>query len=130
MNQQQTTIALQQKTTEWLSWDKAGKSGEINPDTIETLRNVLRYHEYRYYVQNDPLISDFEYDTLYKLLQEFEKKQPFLITADSPTQRVGPGLTNEFLKVEHLVPMLSLENSYNEADLLDWDRKAKELSGL
>lgn len=98
--------------------------------TIEQLKDILRFHEYRYYVQNDPLISDFEYDTLYKQLEKFEKENPSAVTKDSPTQRVGAGLVKDFAKVQHLVPMLSLENSYNEADLLDWDRKAKELSGL
>jgi DNA ligase (NAD+) len=97
---------------------------------IEQLKDILRFHEYRYYVQNDPLISDFEYDTLYKQLEKFEKENPSAVTKDSPTQRVGAGLIKDFAKVQHLVPMLSLENSYNEADLLDWDRKAKELSGL
>jgi DNA ligase (NAD+) len=81
-------------------------------------------------VQNDPLISDFEYDTLYKLLEKFEKDYPAAITPDSPTQRVGKGLIKDFPKTQHLVPMLSLENSYNADDLLDFDRKAKELSGL
>ncbi|MEI7734052.1 MAG: NAD-dependent DNA ligase LigA [Ferruginibacter sp.] len=98
--------------------------------TITLFRNILRFHEYRYYVQNDPLISDFEYDTLYKQLEKFEKENPDAITSDSPTQRVGAGLTKDFPKVQHLVPMLSLENSYNAEDLLDWDRKCRELSGL
>lgn len=97
---------------------------------IEALRAVLRFHEYRYYVQNDPLISDTEYDRLYQLLEKFEKENPSVVTANSPTQRVGAGLVKDFPKVNHLVPMLSLENSYNAADLLDWDRKAKELSAL
>ncbi|MEO6669231.1 MAG: NAD-dependent DNA ligase LigA [Ferruginibacter sp.] len=102
----------------------------IKPSSIHDLRDVLRFHEYRYYVQSDPLISDAEYDILYKQLEEFEKADPSLITPDSPTQRVGIGLIKDFPKVQHLVPMLSLENSYNADDLLDWDRKAKELSGL
>jgi DNA ligase (NAD+) len=97
---------------------------------VEKLREVLRFHEYRYYVQNDPLISDFEYDTLYKQLEKIENEDPKSITPDSPTQRVGKGLIKDFLKVQHLVPMLSLENSYNADDLLDFDRKARELSGL
>ncbi|MEO6734306.1 MAG: NAD-dependent DNA ligase LigA [Ferruginibacter sp.] len=130
MNQQQLTLVLQKKTGEWLSLINSGKiPGSVSAD-IESLREVLRFHEYRYYVQNDPLISDFEYDALYKLLQKLEKDEPSLITPDSPTQRVGVGLVNEFAKVTHLVPMLSLENSYNAADLLDWDRKARDLSGL
>lgn len=97
---------------------------------VETLRDLLRFHEYRYYVQNDPLISDFEYDTLYKQLEQYEKEHPGSVTPDSPTQRVGKGLIKDFPKVQHLVPMLSLDNSYNADDLLDFDRKARELSGL
>lgn len=99
-------------------------------DTIDTLRNVLRFHEYRYYVLNDPLISDSEYDQLYKRLEQIEKEHPKLITADSPTQRVGSTLNAAFPTVQHLVPMLSLDNSYNAEDLLDFDRKARELTGL
>jgi DNA ligase (NAD+) len=97
---------------------------------IADLRDVLRFHEYRYYVMNDPLIADFEYDSLYKQLENIETAHPALITPDSPTQRVAKDLTKEFPTVQHLVPMLSLENSYNADDLIDWDRKAKELSGL
>ena len=97
---------------------------------IQLLRSVLRFHEYRYYVLNDPLISDYEYDTLYKALVALETADPTLVTPDSPTQRVGKGLTKVFPTVQHLVPMLSLENSYNAEDLEDWDRKVRELSGL
>ncbi|MEI9935327.1 MAG: NAD-dependent DNA ligase LigA [Ferruginibacter sp.] len=103
---------------------------KISADEIELLRAVLRFHEYRYYVQNDPLISDFEYDTLYKALEKLEAENPSLKTSDSPTQRVGSSLNAAFTTVQHLVPMLSLENSYNADDLLDWDRKAKELTAL
>ncbi len=121
---------LQKETNQWQA-DKAdpGIDKKIKAN-IESLRNAIRFHEYRYYVQNDPLISDYEYDSLYKLLEHYEKQNPSSITKDSPTQRVGIGLIKDFPKVKHLVPMLSLENSYNEDDLLDWDRKAKELSGL
>ncbi|MBP6431370.1 MAG: NAD-dependent DNA ligase LigA [Ferruginibacter sp.] len=115
----------QEQTTQFLK-----KIDTINENNIEALRNALRFHEYRYYVQNDPIISDTEYDTLYKVLEKIETNHPSLITKDSPTQRVGQGLIKDFAKVEHLVPMLSLENSYNADDLIDWDRKAKELSGL
>ncbi len=124
------TKALQKSTEEWLSSVNAKSISEITKNNIENLRNCLRFHEYRYYVQNDPLISDFEYDTLYKLLEQFEKETPDVITPDSPTQRVGKGLIKDFPKTQHLVPMLSLENSYNADDLLDFDRKARELSGL
>ncbi|HQR00849.1 MAG TPA: NAD-dependent DNA ligase LigA [Ferruginibacter sp.] len=114
---------LQHKTSQWLA-------GKKMHGPVETLRDLLRFHEYRYYVQNDPLISDFEYDTLYKQLEQYEKEHPGSVTPDSPTQRVGKGLIKDFPKVQHLVPMLSLDNSYNADDLLDFDRKARELSGL
>ncbi|HEX8677082.1 MAG TPA: NAD-dependent DNA ligase LigA, partial [Segetibacter sp.] len=96
---------------------------------VENLRKVLQFHEYRYYVLNDPLISDTEYDQLYKLLEKMEKTNPELITVDSPTQRIGSSLNASFKTVPHLVPMLSLDNSYNAEDLIDWDRKAKEVAG-
>src|SRR5215471_3749639 len=102
----------------------------VSEKDVETLRNILRFHEYRYYILNDPLISDFEYDQLYKQLEVLEKEHPQLITRDSPTQRVGSSLNTAFPTVQHLVPMLSLDNSYNEEDLVDFDRKARELSGL
>jgi DNA ligase (NAD+) len=124
------TKQLQQETQEWLSSINAVNFKEIIKNNVEQLRAVLRFHEYRYYVQNDPLISDYEYDTLYKQLEKFEKENPYTVTVNSPTQRVGAGLTKDFPKVQHLVPMLSLENSYNAEDLLDWDRKCRELSGL
>lgn len=103
---------------------------EIDKDDIELLRNVLRFHEYRYYVLNDPLLADPEYDRLFKRLEKIEAENPGLITADSPTQRVGSTLNASFPTVQHLVPMLSLDNSYNAEDLLDFDRKARELTGL
>lgn len=106
------------------------KSKGIGKDQLEELRDVLRFHEYRYAILNDPLIADFEYDILYKELERLEREYPELVSVDSPTQRVASQLTKEFPTTEHLVPMLSLENSYNEDDLLDWDRKARELTGL
>src|SRR6478736_5818178 len=106
------------------------KKKDIGTKDLELLRNALRFHEYRYYILNDPLISDFEYDQLYKSLEKIETENPKLITADSPTQRVAKGLTKDFPTVQHLVPMLSLSNSYNTDDLIDFDRKARELTGL
>ncbi len=100
-----------------------------NAGTIDELRNALRFHEYRYYILNDPLVTDVEYDTLYKALEKLEQENPSLISPDSPTQRVGNSLNKEFITVPHLVPMLSLENSYNAQDLLDWDKRVKGLVG-
>ena len=97
---------------------------------VNDLRDVIHFHDYRYYVQSEPLVTDFEYDSLYKKLKKIEAEYPSLITDDSPTQRVGKGLTKDFPQVPHLAPMLSLDNSYDENDLYDFDRKVKELSGL
>jgi DNA ligase (NAD+) len=124
MYNKKETVRLQQESHELL------KKASINIPDIEKLRDVLRFHEYRYYIMSDPLLSDKEYDTLYNALEELEKSHPDLITPDSPTQRVAKGISASFPVVQHMVPMLSLENSYNAADLKDFDRKAKEISGL
>jgi len=102
----------------------------IKAAEIEDLRKVLRFHEYRYYVMDDPLLADYEYDQLYKQLEQLEAGNPALVTKDSPTQRVAKGLTKDFPTVQHMVGMLSLENSYNAEDLLDWDRKVREAAGI
>jgi DNA ligase (NAD+) len=117
---------LQKQTEDFL---KRIKAGEVTAKNIDELREVLRFHEYRYYILNDPLVSDFEYDSLYKQLEALETENPDLIIPDSPTQRVAKGLTKDFPTVQHLVPMLSLDNSYNSEDLIDFDRKARELTG-
>jgi DNA ligase (NAD+) len=99
-----------------------------NSGSAEQLREALRFHEYRYYVLSDPLISDAEYDQLYKQLEKLEKENPEIITPDSPTQRVGSSLNSDFVTVPHLVSMLSLENSYNPDDLIAWDNRLKALA--
>jgi DNA ligase (NAD+) len=121
------TIELQKDTEKLL---KHVANFDFDTNHVNPLRAVLRFHEYRYYIQNDPLISDFEYDQLYKALEQIEKEHPNLVTSTSPTQRIATVLTKTFNTVQHLVPMLSLENSYNAEDLIDWDRKAKEISKL
>lgn len=102
----------------------------VSADHINKLKQVLQFHEYRYYILNDPLIADQEYDLLYKMLEKAEQNHPELVTPDSPTQRVGNSLNSQFTTVSHLVPMLSLDNSYNAEDLIDFDRKAREITGL
>ena len=123
MYSKEQTKKLQAETT------SLPKKKDIPAKDIDLVRDVLRFHEHRYYILNDPLISDFEYDQLYKVLEKIESENPKLITADSPTQRVAKGLTKDFPTVPHLVPMLSLSNSYNTDNLIDFDRKARELTG-
>lgn len=94
----------------------------------EALRQIINYHDWRYYVLSEPIITDYDYDKLFAELKQLETLNPELVTPDSPTQRVARGLTSEFETVKHLVSMLSLENSYNEDDLNDFDRKIKELT--
>ncbi|MBL7720943.1 MAG: NAD-dependent DNA ligase LigA [Chitinophagaceae bacterium] len=127
MYSKETIHQLQKLTNELLVKLKAGK---ITTKDVQELGDILRFHEYRYYILNDPLIADYEYDQLFKGLEKIELENPSLKTADSPTQRVAKGLTKDFPSVQHLVPMLSLDNSYNSDDLLDFDRKARELTGL
>lgn len=123
----QQTRTLQQQTEQLL---KALVKGPISQKDVEELRRALRFHEYRYYIMNDPLLADYEYDQLYKSLEKIESENPDLIVADSPTQRVAKGLTKSFPTVQHLVPMLSLENSYNDQDLIDWDKRARDMAKL
>lgn len=109
---------------------QAALFSEPPAERVEDLVRVLRYHEWRYYVGNEPVISDFEYDQLYKQLQTIESAFPQLITADSPTQRVGKDLVENAPQVPHLTPMLSLDNSYNAEDLNDFDETVKKLCKL
>ena len=96
---------------------------------IETLRDKIRHHEYRYYALDDPEISDTEFDQLMNELKKLETEHPALITPDSPTQRVGGQPREGVVKVPHSSPMLSLDNTYNVDDLRDWERRVHELSG-
>ncbi len=96
---------------------------------IESLREKIRHHESLYYVLDQPEISDAEFDKLMRQLKDLEAEHPELITPDSPTQRVGGKPREGFVKVAHSSPMLSLDNTYNEDELRDWERRVHELSG-
>ena len=96
---------------------------------IEALRDKIRHHEYRYYVLDDPEISDAEFDQLMIQLKKLETEHPALITADSPTQRVGGKPREGVVKAAHSSPMLSLDNTYNVDELRNWERRVHELSG-
>jgi DNA ligase (NAD+) len=93
---------------------------------IEELRRQVRHHDYRYYVHDDPEVSDARYDALMRELRELEAAHPALVTPDSPTQRVSGALSESFGEVVHAVPMLSLENAFTEQDVLDFDRRVRE----
>jgi DNA ligase (NAD+) len=117
------TVKMMEKTRFFLK-EKAGIMD------IEILRDILRFHENRYYVLHDPLISDTEYDVLFNKLKELEREYPELITSDSPTQRVATDLSPDFPQVQHKVPMLSLDNTYSAEDLMDFDTGIKKLLSL
>jgi DNA ligase (NAD+) len=103
-------------------------NNSISELDVQDLRIVIVANDALYYVHDKPILADKEYDNLFAALKKLEQANPLIITPDSPTQRVAKGLNNNFETVQHLVPMLSLENTYNEEDLLDWDRKCKEQS--
>ncbi len=102
----------------------------IDPTYYTQLQLVLRFHEWKYYVQDEGLISDFEYDQLYKLLEKTEQEHPDWLTEDSPTQRVSSDLGKQNKSVAHLDAMLSLDNTYTIQDLQDFDQRVKKLCEL
>jgi DNA ligase (NAD+) len=96
---------------------------------VEALRDKIRHHEYRYYVLDDPEISDAEFDQLMIQLKKLEAEHPSLITPDSPTQRVGGKPREGVVKAAHSSPMLSLDNTYSVDELRNWERRVHDLSG-
>ncbi|PIP12269.1 MAG: DNA ligase (NAD(+)) LigA [bacterium (Candidatus Stahlbacteria) CG23_combo_of_CG06-09_8_20_14_all_40_9] len=98
-------------------------------ERIKKLRETINYHNYRYYVLNQPVISDYEYDILLKELIDLEKKYPELVTPDSPTQKVGGKPAEGFLPVEHTPPMLSLDNTYSEEEIISFHNRVKKALG-
>ena len=94
---------------------------------ISQLREQLAYHGQKYYVEDAPEIEDYEYDQLYRQLEELEAQFPQLVSSDSPTQKVGGPALNTFAPVEHAVPMESLHDSFSEEELRDFDRRVREV---
>jgi DNA ligase (NAD+) len=94
---------------------------------IEVIRDLIRDYDYRYYVLSEPLVSDKEYDTLYKELETLEAENPEMITSDSPTQRVSGEPTKLFPPAEHRIPMLSLSNTYNQEEVKDFEERVHKL---
>ena len=105
----------------------------IQSDSIEdvteqltSLRNLIRHHEYCYYVLDAPEIPDSEYDKLIKQLQKMEQQYPNLITIDSPTQRVGGTPLAQFASIKHELPMLSLDNVFDESSFIAFNKRVKD----
>ncbi|MFM8893621.1 MAG: NAD-dependent DNA ligase LigA, partial [Planctomycetia bacterium] len=96
---------------------------------IAALRDVIRLHDRRYYVEAAPEIGDREYDRLVEELRDLEARHPDLVTADSPTQRIGDEPMAELVSVRHRLPMLSIDNTYSATDLLAWGRRVEKLLG-
>lgn len=96
---------------------------------IAALRADIREHDRRYYLLDNPTVSDKEYDELFARLKELEAAHPELVTADSPTQRVGGGTASDFKTVKHAAAMLSLDNAYEEADIRAWDERVRKNLG-
>ena len=96
---------------------------------IVSLRNELNQHNYNYYVLDNPTISDFEFDQKLKKLQDLEEKHPEFFDENSPTQRVGGSITKNFNTVVHENRMFSLENSYSQEDLIDWEKRIQKVLG-
>ena len=119
-----------EQQSEYYDLSKKLLEKDVTEDDIIDLRDAIIFHEWKYYVGNSPVISDYEFDVLFKKLQDLESANPLLITPDSPSQRVSSDLTEEFNTVDHIVPMLSLSNSYNADDLKDFDRQVKKLCGI
>ena len=96
---------------------------------IEKLREEINFHNYRYYVQDNPAISDAEYDQLMRELESLENQFPHLITPTSPTQRVGAPPLEKFEEVRHTIPMLSLANAFEEEEVKEFDGRVKRFLG-
>ena len=92
-------------------------------EQAESLRKDLNYHIYRYYSLDDPVVSDAEYDEMYRALLDLESEHPGIVTSDSPTQRVGPPPAAGFTPVSHRGRMLSLDNAFNEGELKAFDER-------
>ena len=91
----------------------------------DQLRKEIDLHNYRYYALDNPIVSDAEYDRLFRELQALEAAHPELVTSDSPTQRVGTQPRPEFGEVRHSVPMISIDNAFDEKEVQDWDRRVR-----
>lgn len=116
---------------EWAEWARSVlRGGDYSEEELLGFyKEIIHYADRKYYIDNESIISDEEYDRLYAALKALEEKHPEWVEADSPTQRVPLGLSEKFPTVSHLVPMLSLDNTYNADDLREWARRCRQLAG-
>ena len=112
-----------------ISVRQSNNSAREAPAQIQSLREQIEQHNYRYYVLDDPTVPDAEYDRLMAELRALEAAHPALITPDSPTQRVGGEPLEGFDKVGHKLPMLSLDNAFSPEDLSEFDQRIRRLLG-
>lgn len=106
------------------------KPEDFGVESIDVLRRVIEYHNHRYYVLDDPVISDAEYDALFKRLLEIESEHPELVTPSSPTQRIGGEPLQQFRPVQHEYPMLSLQNANDSGELKEFDSRLRKILGV
>jgi len=109
---------------------KAGAPSADVRERVAVLRREIEHHNYRYYILDDPEIPDAEWDRLLQELRNLEEDYPSLVTAESPTQRVGATPTDEFAEVRQRIPMLSLDNAFSDDDLRNFDRRVRERLGI
>jgi DNA ligase (NAD+) len=120
---QQTAAILQRNSRDYLT--KHDESAVI----AAQLRELLSYHDWLYYVQAEPILSDTDYDFLFDSLKAIEQRYADLLSADSPTQRVARGLSSDFAEVTHTIPMLSLDKAYTTDDLRSWEQSLQKIIG-
>ena len=107
-----------------------GQTSRTPAERIRQLRTEIEHHNYRYFVLDDPEVSDAEFDRLMRELRELEFRHPELVTEDSPTRRVGGAAVSEFGEVRHRIPMLSLDNAFERDDVVAFDRRVRERLGV
>ena len=107
----------------------AGQQRDKEFQRLQELKKTISYHNYRYYVLDDPEIPDSEFDRLFRELQAIEAAHPEWVTPDSPTQRVGAEPLDEFPEIRHDVPMLSLQNGFEDSEAYDFDRRIRSRLG-
>jgi DNA ligase (NAD+) len=125
-------MSLGEKTQELQKYIKNNQNiSDISQSEIskiyQDLIDCITDHNHLYYIESSPIISDFEYDQLFEYLKKIEQYFPYIISGDSPTQKLVNQIQDDFKKAEHKIPMLSLENSYDSQDLLEREQRINKI---